>query len=83
MAKCKVCGSWFSSSAPGELCPGCERTLARLNGYAVPVVRCKDCNKCLVDNSERGVHLCMKRRSFPVQVSLMDYCSYGERINDG
>ena len=43
MADCKVCGGWFSSTAPSELCPTCERALKRLNGYAVPVVRCKDC----------------------------------------
>lgn len=50
---------------------------------AVEVVRCKDCEKCLVDNSERAIHLCMKRRFFPEQVSLMGYCSSGERREDG
>ena len=43
MAECKACGTWFSSSEPQELCPGCERALERLNGYGVPVVRCNDC----------------------------------------
>lgn len=43
MAECKACGTWFSSSESQELCPGCERALERLNGYVVPVVRCKDC----------------------------------------
>ena len=43
MAECKACGTWFSSSETQELCPECERALERLNGYVVPVVRCKDC----------------------------------------
>lgn len=38
MANCKACGAWFSSTAPSELCPRCERELHRMNGYAVPVV---------------------------------------------
>lgn len=43
MPDCKACGAWFGSVAPQDLCPACERALARLKGYAVPVVRCKDC----------------------------------------
>lgn len=38
MAKCNACGAWFSSTAPDEICPTCERALKRLDGYAVPVV---------------------------------------------
>ena len=82
MADCKVCGGWFSSTAPSELCPTCERALKRLNGYAVPVVRCKDCTRwknaskplycseymgdCVVDDE-------------PVNRWEYDFCSYGER----
>lgn len=39
MANCKACGASFSSSGHRDLCPGCERALKRLDGYAVPVVR--------------------------------------------
>ena len=46
---------------------------------AVEVVRCNDCQKCLIDNSKMELHLCMKRPSFPVRVKLDDFCSYGER----
>ena len=75
MADCKVCGRWFSSTAPDELCPTCGRALKQLNGYAVPVVRCKDCKHyyysayamscvCDFDNKEWDKD---------------DFCSYGER----
>lgn len=37
MANCKVCGEWFSSTNPDNLCPACQRALKRLNGYAAPV----------------------------------------------
>lgn len=48
MRKCKACGEVFGSTDPtDELCFLCERALKRLNGYAVPVVRCKDCKKWL------------------------------------
>ena len=45
---------------------------------AVEVVRCKDCKYCLIDNSDRKYHLCMRslRRE---RVKLGDYCSFGER----
>lgn len=39
MPDCKACGSWFAAVNKREpLCPICERALARLAGYAVPVV---------------------------------------------
>ncbi len=44
---------------------------------AVEVVRCKDCQKCLIDNSKMGLHLCMKMPSFPVRVKLDGFCSDG------
>lgn len=44
MKKCRVCGSSFASTVNSDdLCITCGRALRRLNGYAVPVVRCKDC----------------------------------------
>ena len=45
MANCKACGAWFGTATPQDLCPTCERALKRLNGYAVPVVRCGECEK--------------------------------------
>lgn len=46
---------------------------------AVPVVRCRECVNCLIDNTERKYHLCMRHSSvFPRKVDLMDFCSYGE-----
>lgn len=32
MANCKACGAWFSSTAPSELCPRCERALHWMKG---------------------------------------------------
>ena len=49
----------------------------------VEVVRCKDCKKCLIDNSKMELHLCMKWPSFPVRVKLDDFCSCGERKDCG
>lgn len=47
---------------------------------AVSVVRCRECVNCLIDNTERKYHLCMRHNSvFPRKVDLMDFCSYGER----
>lgn len=50
---------------------------------AVEVVRCEKCAKCLVDNTGRENHLCMKRPSFPVRVKLDGFCSDVERRSDG
>ena len=81
MADCKACGACFSSTAPSELCPTCERALKRLNGYAVPVVRCKDCkcgkparNTVLADK----VVNCALYDPMPI-MRCDDFCSYGER----
>lgn len=47
---------------------------------AEPVIRCRECVNCLIDNTERKYHLCMRHSSvFPRKVDLMDFCSYGER----
>ena len=73
MADCKVCGGWFSSTAQSELCPTCERALKRLNGYAVPVVRCKDCKHLMFSDCYGE---CNK---FVRIVRPDDFCSFGER----
>lgn len=42
---------------------------------APEVVRCKDFKHCCLDLSGRENHLCMRKAN--------DFCSYGERKNDG
>ena len=42
---------------------------------AVPVVRCKDCARCV---PYKGVPFCNKWRTFP-EVELDGFCSYAER----
>ena len=42
---------------------------------AVPVVRCKDCARCV---PYKGVPICNKWRTFP-EVESDDFCSYGEK----
>ena len=78
MSDCKACGGWFSSTAPIELCPTCERALKRLNGYAVPVVRCKDCNFCHY-NSSNDTYKCVSMNGMYGTVNENEFCSYGER----
>ena len=70
MADCKACGAWFGTTTPQDLCPACERALARLNGYAAPVVRCRDCAHLF------GT-LCAVCGLLPRQPD--DFCSRGER----
>lgn len=68
MPACKVCGRWFSKIRDDEeLCDKCEISLSRLSGYAVPVVRCKDCRKF-------KTYSCRM-----VASGYDDFCSYGER----
>ena len=76
MADCKACGAWFSSTAPDELCPTCGRALKRLNGYAVPVVRCKDCKHFIQE--EHGCNH-FGYYSHTPWVDEVDFCSYGEK----
>ena len=78
MPACKVCGRWFAKIRDDEeLCDKCEISLSRLSGYAVPVVRCKDCKQGEVDDPD-----------FPDQYYCHAgcgwnngdfYCAYGER----
>ena len=74
MADCKACGAWFGTATPQDLCPTCERALKRLNGYAVPVVRCKDCKHCEFKEFKNAV--CWRRNNL---VATEDFCSYGEK----
>ena len=73
MPDCKSCGAWFAAVNKREdLCPTCEKALARLAGYAAPVVRCAGCrsyNKPRTGFCE--IHL---DREHPD-----DFCSYGKR----
>ena len=70
MRKCKACGRDFASTDPTEeICYVCLGALKRLNGYAVPVVRCKDCV-----GFQDG--LCIGWEGL---VREDDFCSYGER----
>ena len=64
-------------SYTGELM-GCIEDAPTID--AVPVVRCRECVHCLIDNTERKCHLCMRHNCvFSRKVDLMDFCSYGER----
>lgn len=82
MPNCKACGSWFAAVNKREaLCPICERALARLAGYAVPVVRCKDCKHIRPEvdayTGETVGYWC-----YLIDFSGVDvdgFCSYGER----
>ena len=74
MPACKVCGRWFAKIRDDEeLCDKCEISLSRLSGYAVPVVRCKDCKHLF------GT-LCAVCGLLPRKPD--DFCSYGERKDD-
>ena len=77
MPACKVCGRWFAKIRDDEeLCDKCEVALSRLSGYAVPVVRCKDCKHSWEDigglTCSHGVCVdCVVLGDF--------YCANGER----
>lgn len=74
MPACKVCGRWFAKIRDDEeLCDKCETSLSRLSGYAVPVVRCKDCKYNM------GSKKCLNPDSFFAVPKDDDFCSYGKR----
>ena len=78
MPACKACGEWFAKTRDaGVLCSKCEMALGRLAGYAVPVVRCKDCKW---DKPDRllNKHWC-SRFLGSMEVRGDDFCSYGGR----
>lgn len=92
MPDCKACGSWFAAANKRELlCPICERALARLAGYAAPVVRCKDCAYSTLPSEltqrygKQGTLTChnMHAPSNRRNVGSNDFCSYGERKDRG
>lgn len=71
MPECKACKAWFASVMSEELCPVCERALKRLEGYAAPVTRCKNCKNW--NTTECALDYAMFE---PTDDS---FCSYGER----
>ena len=85
MPDCKACGSWFAAVNKREsLCPICERALARLAGYAAPVVRCKDCKHSCKDGTGRTCEgYWYELSEFAVSVEDDDFCSYGEQKDGG
>ena len=50
-------------------------------GDVTEVVRCKDCKYCEEMTSKSG--FCTSERSVLFIVRYTDYCSHGERINNG
>lgn len=71
MPDCKSCGAWFAAvNKREELCPTCEKALARLADYAAPVVRCRDC-------AHLYGTLCTVCGLLPRKPD--DFCSCGER----
>ena len=86
MPACKGCARWFAKIRDDEeLCDKCEISLSRLSGYAVPVVRCKDCKHYLIaDEFEGGKrYMCeVNHFSYINRDGDMRYCSYGERKDD-
>ena len=48
----------------------------------VEVVRCGECRYCKYIRSA-DIHKCERREHYSEQVNVMDYCSYGERIENG
>ena len=83
MSKCKACGREFASTNPkDEICYPCKNALNRLNGYAVPVVRCKDC-KYIVEDYHNSQYICdlwhCRVCGSWDSVKESDFCSYGER----
>ena len=78
MADCKACGNWFSSSDPkDEICYHCKNAIKRMNGYAVPVVRCRDCRSYNTTNPLDAFGKCAYFGASFVYGD--DFCSHGER----
>ena len=81
MRKCKACGRDFASTnLNDEICYPCQNALNRLNGYAVPVVRCKDCKHMNVVGV--GYRWCKAWER--IQTMGDDgFCCFGERKDNG
>lgn len=87
MPACKICGRWFAKIRDDEeLCDKCGVALSRLSGYAVPVVRCKDC-KWFADNNDGDWFGCWLFQTIQIipedAPKPEDFCSYGEPKMDG
>ena len=82
--KCKACGRDFASSNPkSEICYPCENALTRLKGYAVHVVRCKDCVYSLWQGrTTDGIEFDIACGRNHMQITEESFCSYGERRED-
>ena len=78
MSCCKVCGNFFGSSKEEDLCITCQRALERLKGYAVPMVRCRECLHHTHDDVF-GTRICKRSK---LRVKEDDFCSYAKR-NEG
>ena len=83
MPACKVCGRWFAKIRDDEeLCDKCEISLRRLSGYAVPVVRCRECKHLNVVNRKELYAHCPKTNTvfLPFELDTREhFCSLGER----
>lgn len=93
MPACKICGRWFAKIRDDEeLCDKCRVALSRLSGYAVPVVRCKDCKhfkhyektSLLIDGEHIKAGWCYRRVRYNEEYRMPPdgFCSYGERKDD-
>ena len=80
MPNCKSCGEWFVKTNPHkELCMKCERAICRLSGYAVPVVRCKDCKHRIYKHANGWIGQIGGCGIFDYPMPDDFFCSYGER----
>lgn len=78
MPSCKSCSEWFVKTRDDMvLCSKCEIALGRLAGYAVPVVRCKDCvnGDIIVKDSYKYIICCLHG----IRMDRDDFCNYGAR----
>lgn len=86
MPACKVCGRWFAKIRDDEeLCDKCEISLSRLSGYAVPVVRCRECKHHYWEQEPchgKIVHYCKLPHMRGVEVFKEFFCYYGEKRRD-
>ena len=77
MSKCKACGREFASTnTKDEICYPCKNALKRLNGYAVPAVRCKNCKHMKIDRN--GYRWCLVWTGIN-GMGDEGFCNYGER----
>lgn len=51
--------------------------------HDTPIIRCKDCTKWERYNNTAGAGYCHYRKRFTTVTMPNDFCSYGERKEDG